>query len=337
MKIIIQPGEVVNIAIAENTGEMLSMPNLKKWEEKKRILPQIAEKIALAGYKLRSERMKQCAQELQYDYCLDCNKYEIRRANLCRDRFCSVCTWRLALQRYANMSHVMNELQKTHPNAAFEFVTLTVRNCRPCDLTLTLNRMAAAWNRIMSRRTAKRLFPGWARSLEVTYNAERNTFHPHYHVIVMLAEDITDSGEWLINRWLEDKDTDAIDKAQKAIKIQPTTLTESEAETAEAAAITGAVLETFKYTVKSKDVLNMPLGTFRELIIHMGARRMVSFGGVIRKTAKELRIEMEEVTDDTEARVCRHCQSANVGRVVATWSGFGYVWSSTQGGQVETA
>ena len=69
------------------------------------------------------------------------------------------------------------------------FLTLTVRNVRAGDLRATLRQMSEDWNRFINRPKTKQLVAGWAKALEITYNTERHTFHPHYHVILLQDTD----------------------------------------------------------------------------------------------------------------------------------------------------
>jgi hypothetical protein len=78
------------------------------------------------------------------------------------------------------------------------FVTLTIPNVSGEDLQKAIKTMLKAIQLItrVARRTIK--FKG-IRKLECTYNAESDTYHPHFHFIV----DGKENSEWLVDRWLE--------------------------------------------------------------------------------------------------------------------------------------
>ena len=44
--------------------------------------------------------------------------------------------------------------------------------------------MQKSWNRLLNRNPVKRIARSWFRGLEVTYDAERGDYHPHYHVLM---------------------------------------------------------------------------------------------------------------------------------------------------------
>lgn len=84
-------------------------------------------------------------------------------------------------------------IKAQYPGCRFVFLTLTVRNVPIDSLASRLADMSAAWNRFAQRRDFKALgLPGWLRVLECTYNAHVGTYHPHFHVVLVVP-----SGCWL--------------------------------------------------------------------------------------------------------------------------------------------
>src|SRR5699024_4502293 len=64
------------------------------------------------------------------------------------------------------------------------FLTLTVKNCYGEDLKDTLDLMTGSFNKLNQRKPFKNAVKGYFRSLEVTYNEDENTYHPHFHLIL---------------------------------------------------------------------------------------------------------------------------------------------------------
>lgn len=61
-------------------------------------------------------------------------------------------------------------------------LTLTVVNVSGDELGRMVDCMNVAWRRLVQRRVIKRAVRSWFRALEITYNQERQDFHPHFHI-----------------------------------------------------------------------------------------------------------------------------------------------------------
>lgn len=332
MNIISQPGERVNI-ISGNIPKIIQTAVLdegEKWEMHKLRIPDVAAKLARIGQPGRAYRMEHCAEMLVYQWCKNCGRKHIITAQLCRDRFCPVCGWRLSLKRFATMVDIVQGLRREHPDATWQFVTLTCENCPVNELRSTMSEMLGAWDKIMRRRTTIAKVIGWARSLEITFNAEKRTLHPHFHVLLLWKEGLRPDN-FLESAWMETVRLRTAPAAQHSDVIEPLrAATEHGPDSADE--VTGAVLETFKYSVKSKDLNEMPLYLFRELDQALRGRRMVAFGGKVKEYARLLDAErtIEEPEDDTaddeEMARCAACGSVKLIQIVGAWTGDGYLW-----------
>lgn len=229
------------------------------------------------------------------------------------------------MKRYANMVEIMSHLRNAYPGSAWQFVTLTAQNCTPETLGETIDEMCRAWNSIASRATFKRRIAGWARALEVTYNERTKTVHPHFHILTMWQEGLDPIEDYVPNAWCETTLLKTARKAQNAqtIKAQEDTWHDDE--------ISGAVLETYKYTTKSSDLEVMPLGIFKATAEAIKGRRLVAFGGKVKEYAKILGADDMDTPDEENAEhraSCINCEAA-VRRVSAEWAGTHYVWRET--------
>ena len=329
MDIITRPEEAVNV--------FLGIPSIlshkiaeesERWEVHKIRCSAVSARLAAIGQHARAYRMEHCAEDLVYRWCRSCGSRHIISASLCRDRFCPVCKWRLSLKRFSVMCQIVQGLRREYARSAWQFVTLTVENCAPGDLRETMDEMLSAWDKIMKRRTTRRALLGWARSIEVTYNAKTKMLHPHFHVLLLWAED-EEPNDLIINAWLETVSIRAVHKAQHAEVIHSLSSGLDSSDSPEE--LTGAVLETFKYSVKDADLQEMPLRLFKELDKEMRGRRMVAFGGKVKEYARALNAEvlMEEASeeeDEDELNKCVSCGSLRVIEVVGRWTGDGYLW-----------
>lgn len=309
INIIANDNAIVNInSSSAATGENKIY---EKWENHKMESQRVAKKMYHID-KGRGQRMANCADILQYYVCEDCGSVEIKRANLCRDRFCPTCNWRLSLQRYAKMRQMMDKIEVLYPSRKYSFVTLTVKNCKAAELSETMSGMARAWNNLLHMKEYRKGdVLGYAKSVEVTYNKNTKEFHPHYHILVMWRELPFESR--LISNWMKYAEAEKLKtdvKAQYSEGIKSNDAGES---------MIGAICETFKYAIKSKQLDDMPLAEFKRLVAEIGGKRLVSFGGAFKEVAKLIGAEMEKVTEE-DIKICKSCGSASLDNLIYKWS-----------------
>lgn len=285
--------------------------SLSKWEAKKMDSLKMARKMIKAGYLKRGLRMEQCSQVMSFSKCDDCDNSQIHHASLCRDKLCPICKWRLATKRYVAMSQILQIASSEYPEAIYQFVTLTVPNCNVENLSETLKAMSLQWNKLLQRISGKRSM-GWARSLEITYNARTKQVHPHFHCIIMYGTQTEADlyGSSVVADWVELNEGSSF-KAQSLKQIAKKDLDGD---------ISTAALEVFKYSTKDEDLEAMPLAVFREFVNQIGGKRMVSFGGWLKECKRMVDIDIELATEDTSCQ-CRYCGSANLHEVLCEWSG----------------
>ena len=305
----------------ENVEKSSEIPpiNTEKWAKKQPLKEKMAKKLYKIGLKERADRMNNCSNLLEYVYCKECGKVHIARANLCRDRFCPICSWRLALQRVGEMQRLVETLKNGYPDLTYSLITLTVKNCEVSDFSDTLKLMSKAWNLAMAQRKLRPRIFGWARSTELTYNKVTHQLHPHYHIITAWKadEDRKACEEAVVDEWLKASQKHGLItdiKAQDARSIADGYETEVDK-------VLKATVEVFKYAVKTNDMDAMPLKEFRVLTEQFASKRTCDFGGKFRELKKALQMEMEKVEDeDIKIGICRDCGAIGVSDVLLKWS-----------------
>lgn len=288
-----------------------------KWSAKKKQNLAVADKMIDAGFKKRGSLMRDCGTFLNFKVCPDCGKSFISSANLCRDRLCPTCAWRLSLKRFAEMCQVVNTLSELDLSCA-GFLTLTVKNCKPENLRYTIQKMNEDWNRMLAGRKIKPLLKGWAKSLEITYNPENNTFHPHFHIITLFDEFL---GEGETNRFFRKAWSKACRLPYEPITDFRTIDGTKESLATDNERIYNAIVETFKYSVKDKDLEDMPLQTFRDFVLAVQGLRFVSYGGIIKEARKQLSLNDSE-DEENEIELSRDLCTcgAELVKIVCEWS-----------------
>ena len=329
MSIIAHPGSVVNINIYQSAHKKDAVrarraqiradkekPIKLRWTEHKRDALEVGSRLVAAGLVKRGYRIKMCGSELAFRECRECGHLIIERAQLCRDRLCPICNWRLALKRYSSMSQIMDVVRKTvRPDATIALMTYTVRNCAPEAINQTLGSMQKAWNRMLAQRYIRPYVIGWARSIEVTYNHSTGELHPHYHVI-MICDDEATLGE-LQRDWLKQCRKEGL-----TVTIDAQHYEAIKGDRTEGDSLAKSILETYKYMVKSSDVMAMPLGVLRQFAEGVAGKRLISFGGIIKQIARELEADKLDSAEEAEQEItiCTRCHSTELDSVIAQWS-----------------
>lgn len=286
--------------------------DFSSWQTKKAANIKLSKKMYAAGFKRRAYLMEHCGDYIMFGKCEDCGNIEVQHANLCRDRLCPICSWRLSRKLFAEMCQTLCYIRDLDYYSA-GFLTLTVKNCKVEELAATLKEMSEAWHRLWaSNRVLKQLVAGWARSVEITYNKRTNTFHPHYHVII-LYQDIIPLADMQkkFNRGWETacgKDYTPITDFRVIENIDGDNID-----------LSSAIAETYKYAVKHDVCEDLPLAEFREFVKQIGGKRFQAYGGIIKKARQDLMLTDKEDTEEVGAQVCMNC-GGTLQKYIAEWS-----------------
>ena len=206
------------------------------------------------------------------------------KANFCRERVCNICAWRRQAKFVAQMIPILDYLEKK--GYKFLFTTLTIRNVSYEKLSDSIDLLLRSYDRMLHRKKIKRAWLGVARSLEVTYNSDFDTFHPHIHLLIAVEKDYFSSESLYITQseltqyWVESANLDYFPQCDiRVVK-----------------GYDDATMETFKYALKPSKKEKALKGFFYAL----RGRRLISFSGVFAQARKLFNYSsFEEVlTDD---------------------------------------
>ena len=130
-------------------------------------------------------------------------KQKLHKGSFCGNRFCPMCAWRQARKDALKIGTIMKWLS-TDYEKQFIFVTLTTPNVSAAGLPAEIDRFNKAFKKFVARKEILALSEGYVRKLELTYNAERNDYNPHFHVIFAVNKSYFTSRVYLKQaRWLE--------------------------------------------------------------------------------------------------------------------------------------
>jgi plasmid rolling circle replication initiator protein Rep len=178
-------------------------------------------------------------------------------------------------------------------------LTLTVPSVKGDDLNKLLDKMFKGWGRFIKRKVVDKPVRSWARFLEVTYNKERDDFHPHFHVLLMVPERYFRKEEGIYiprDEWLKLWQESMRDDRITQVDIRPM-------KTKGEGALESLVAEVAKYATKpSSYVEKNENGEYEadpHVIEHLHyglkGRRLVGYGGAFKEIREEKKlVDVEE-------------------------------------------
>jgi len=170
-----------------------------KRAKRKTIAKKLAPKLSLAAEHVGDLKMKKAYWNTYY--CMDAviKTDSVLSSSYCRNRWCPLCSAIRTSHYIRRYVPIIKDWTDAH------LVTLTVPNCKDYELADEIETMYKTFTQIKDMikkrhrrnpQSNKKLVG--LRKLEVTYNAKRNDYHPHYHFITENLEtaDALES-EWL--------------------------------------------------------------------------------------------------------------------------------------------
>jgi plasmid rolling circle replication initiator protein Rep len=261
------------------------------------------------------ERMAECSGLLRFGQAVDMETGEVSikldRATFCKVRHCPVCQWRRGMRNVARFYDRLPGLMAAHPKARWLFVTLTVKNPGMGDLRSTLASMNRAWQRLIQLDSSdpdgfKWPAKGFIRTTEVTKGKDGNP-HPHFHALLMVPPSYFKGGVYISQErwaeaWKKSLRADYVPMVHvQAVKAKSVKAKEAEASGDKAAALSAAVAETLKYSVKPEDMLTDAAFLFG-ITEQLAKLRFLATGGILKDWLKEeaSNDEMIQTGEETE-------------------------------------
>lgn len=255
----------------DNTWDRLKVQSL--------LLAKAYERI---DYERYAERISQCSPFLQFKQIVDPESGELKlklsHAEFCRVRLCPVCQWRKAMAWFARFAKALPQIRQKYPTSEFIFLTLTVRNCPVEELRSTLRWMSKSWGRLVKLKA----WPaqGFARSVEVT-RSEIGEAHPHYHVLMMVNRSYFKGQRYLSQKkWIE------LWRKSLRVDYDPNVDVRKVRSKNNQGDLYAAISETFKYSVKTGDVLINDYW-IEQVTKQLDKTRSISLGGVFKQYMSE--------------------------------------------------
>ena len=208
MPILSPSGELLYLGCDRITGliDKSSRGRERPWRVYKQLSQFLAEAYSDLEWESLARRVETCASYLLFLECTESRKHpkKLRRANFCKDRLCTTCQWRKSMRQYHTSMELAREALRRHPTIRFVFLTLTVPNVPLGGLSKAIDDLFESWRRLYQRKEVKSAVKGYLRALEITYNHERDNWHPHIHAILVVPSCYFSGKSYITrDRWLE--------------------------------------------------------------------------------------------------------------------------------------
>ena len=268
------------------------------WKERKKDNLNLADSYKRLGNK-KYYRVIDCSTFLEFGVTKT-SSLKLLQANFCKVRLCPMCAWRRSLKIFGQVSKVMDHVEENY-NYRYIFLTLTVKNCYSKDLKDTLGLMTSAFNKMNQRKAFKKAIKGYFRSLEITYNKEDDTYHPHFHLILAVNKNyFTDDKTYLSqSEWTK--------LWKESLQVDYTPVVDVRRVKSKDKNFSKVIAETAKYTVKSEDLLiKEENGKINEALTDevvatldkaLHRKRLVSFGFLFKEIHRQLKLDDAENGD----------------------------------------
>lgn len=317
------------------TGEVLQdrrmSGDLRPWRTRRLQSLIVAQGYRDSGFDRIADSVSECGTELGFAECPHGHVRQLVRANFCRRRLCPMCMWRRSLKLAAQVQLVAHEALAREPGLRYLMVTLTIRNCRGDDLGATITHMVQAHTRMLrsSRfggRRGSTWLAGWFRALEVTYNQERDDYHPHLHDLIAVRPSYWKHHYMRLDEWRRQwADALGVDYLPlvEVHPVRPRVRRDGTVQT-----LGGAVAEVTKYATdpgflseewaKKKETTARVV---RQLHMALAGRRLTAYGGCLREIYRELLgtgrtqdveaedVDLIQVDEATSTCTCPVCSS----------------------------
>lgn len=229
-------------------------------------------------------RIEECCVNVQSVLTEDNETGKIIKAHRCMNRFCPICA-ATSSRKKAFMLKTILEAMRENEDYKFLFLTLTVPNVDASNLKIELDEQYKALKRFIQLKEFKKISRGYVRKTEITYNSERNDFHPHIHLLIAVENDYFTRENYVKReRWLEIWQNSKKDKSISQVDIR--------------VADESSFRELSKYEAKDKDFLQYGQEVFDVFYSVLKKRKTLTFNGCFEEYKKYY--ENEDLDDYIE-------------------------------------
>lgn len=325
------PQDMEEIPVEVELTDTSSTGKLKPWKGHKSATMLLSEAFYRLGKNNKAESVLYCGQSLKFSSCPQGHYKRLKWASFCRVRLCPMCGWRRSLKVAHQVKRVAHTAME-NVNLRWVFLTLTVRNVPEDKLSDEMDHLTKSFRRLFQKKRFKQTVLGFFRGLEVTYNREEDTYHPHYHVLLAVTPDYfagrnyIKKSEWS-DLWRDAARLDYDPIVDVRVVKDGRRLEKEKGILVEKGYVDpGIVSEISKYTVKSSEYLFPEDKVLTDRVVStfeaaLSGRRLFAFGGLLKEVyewlknqqamddAESEKADLLHVDDELESCTCPTCNS----------------------------
>ena len=222
------------------------------------------------------EIIENCSKFMMFYADESKEKLKLMKSNSCKNRFCPMCSWRKAKKDALKNSIMMKKLIADN-QYGFLFLTLTAPSVHGEELENEIKDYVSSFKRFTNLKEFQKINIGYIRKLEVTYNSEKNTYHPHYHVLICVNKSYFKSRDYIKQKkWLEMWQLAKRDKTITQVDIRKIELNKEDK----------SFLEISKYTAKDSDYL-LNQNVFDVFYKSLKGKQVITYNSIFKELAKK--------------------------------------------------
>lgn len=241
--------------------------------EKKQLTKEKLEQLGLKHFSEKTlQRIHDCGNFIQSVLTADESTGKVVKANRCMNRFCPICLATRSRKQGFALGVILETLRENY-DYKFLFLTLTVPNVPGHELIKELQKQYESLKRFIQRKQFKNISKGYVRKTEITYNLNRNDFHPHIHMLIAVDENYFTRENYVKQEtWLE-----IWKKCKKDDSITQVHIKKADEE---------SFRELAKYEAKDLEYLNYGEEVFDVFFKALKGRKTLTFNGCFQEHKK---------------------------------------------------
>lgn len=218
------------------------------------------------------ERIKDCGTFLEFLGDETLENFKLSGANFCGNRFCPQCNYNRSRKLGLELSLIVKYIEQKY-DYKFLFLTLTAPNVKSQDLECELKSYYESFKKLFKRKEVKNISLGYIRKFEITYNKNRDDYHPHYHILIAVKSSYFKSRNYISrNRWLE----------LWQLSKRNNDITQVDIRRVDEKNFINSMLELSKYLSKDSDYLYSQ-EVFEVFYKNLKGKRYISFSGIFKE------------------------------------------------------
>ena len=221
------------------------------------------------------ERIEYCGSFLEFHSDVTGEIKKLVKANNCENRFCPICAYKKARKEALKLSVLIKSLEKEYK---FLFLTLTAPNVTSDNLNEEIKLYNESFKRLTKLKPFMLAVVGYVRKLEVTYNHDLKTYHPHFHVLLAVKKSYFSNNYIKRDEWLE----------MWKLAKRDDTITQVDVRKLDLSLDDKGILEIAKYSAKDSDYLKSQK-IFDVIYKALKGKRLITYNGVFKESVKEFK------------------------------------------------